>query len=95
VNGLQLLNKRGWLLNLMYSAALFWIILVMVSFCGCNPGLTIANLVITPIQDDESVYTIIVDQDSTEHWYDKAIYTEENYCYKHHIWENVRKKNSE
>ena len=45
-------------------------------------------------------YLIITDQDSSQHWYvsntiNNGITVGENYCYKHHIWEDVRKKNSE
>ena len=71
-------------------------ILALVSLStGCNSGWSVANLEITPSNNQDTLYIIIVDQDSTIHWYNNSIYVEENYCYKHHIWENVRKKNSE
>ena len=68
---------------------------IITTLVGCNSGWSVANFEITPSNSQDTLYIVIIDQDSTEHWYDKAIYTEENYCYKHHIWEDVRKKNSE
>ena len=68
---------------------------VITTITGCNSGWSVANLEITPSNNKDTLYVVIKDQDSTEHWYDGSIYVEENYCYKHHIWENVRKKKSE
>ena len=68
---------------------------IITTIVGCNSGWSVANLEITPSDNQDTLYIVIIDQDSTTHWYDKAIYKEENYCYKHHIWEDVRKKNSE
>ena len=68
---------------------------VISTLVGCNSGWSVANLEITPSDSQDTLYIVIIDQDSTVHWYNKAIYTEENYCFKHHIWEDVRKKNSE
>ena len=68
---------------------------VITTLVGCNSGWSVANLEITPSDSQDTLYIVIIDQDSTVHWYNKAIYTEENYCFKHHIWEDVRKKNSE
>ena len=65
---------------------------VITTITGCNSGWSVANLIITPIDNQDTFYIVIVDQDSTTHWYDETIYTEENYCFKHHIWEDVRKK---
>jgi len=78
---------------------LFWwlvmlllILGVITTITGCNSGWSVANLEITPSDNQDTFYIVIVDQDSTTHWYDKTIYIEENYCFKHHIWEDVRKK---
>ena len=93
MNGLVKANERK--LLFWWLVMLLLILGVITTITGCNSGWSVANLIITPVDKNNSVYTIIVDQDSTVHWYDKAIYTEENYCFKHHIWEDVRKKNSE
>ena len=79
----------GWL------GVLIAILLILMTLSSCKGGWSVANLEITPSDNQDSLYLVIIDQDSTTHWYNGAIYVEENYCYKHHIWEDVRKKNSE
>tara|TARA_R100000654_G_scaffold74341_2_gene108491 strand:+ start:97 stop:366 length:270 start_codon:yes stop_codon:yes gene_type:complete len=79
----------GWL------GILIAILLIVITISGCRGSWSVANLEITPLDNQDSLYLVIIDQDSTTHWYNGAIYVEENYCYKHHIWEDVRKKNSE
>jgi hypothetical protein len=42
-------------------------------------------------------FMVITDQDSLQHWYQRTttqggILVGENYCYRHHNWEDVRKK---
>jgi uncharacterized lipoprotein YajG len=42
-------------------------------------------------------FMVITDQDSLQHWYERTttqggILVGENYCYRHHNWEDVRKK---
>ena len=42
-------------------------------------------------------FMVITDQDSSQHWYQRTttqggILVGDNYCYKHHNWEDVRKK---
>ena len=42
-------------------------------------------------------FMVITDQDSSQHWYQRTttqggILVGENYCYRHHNWEDVRKK---
>ncbi len=79
----------GWL------SILIAILLIVITLSGCRGGWSVANLEITPSDNQDTLYIVIIDQDSTTHWYNNAIYVEENYCYKHHMWEDVRKKNSE
>ena len=88
--------KQGekWLL-FTWICFLIWLYLIITSFYACSSGLSVANLEITPSNNQDTLYIVIIDQDSTTHWYNNSIYVEENYCYKHHIWEDVRKKNSE
>ena len=89
------LNNNEKKLLFWWAMMLLLILGIITTIIGCNSGWSVANLEITPSNNQDTLYIVIVDQDSAEHWYDKAIYTEENYCYKHHIWEDVRKKNSE
>ena len=42
-------------------------------------------------------FMVITDQDSSQHWYQRTttqggILVGDNYCYRHHNWEDVRKK---
>ena len=81
---------------------LFWWVVMLIlmlfnitSVCGCSQGLSVANLDITPSESMAIAYIVIYDQDSTQHWYESLMHNVEHYCYKHHIWEDVRKKNSE
>ena len=73
--------------------ALLVVILVMITtFTGCKGGWSVGGLQITPSDSVEISYLVIVDQDSSEHWYEPSIEMGGNYCYKHHIWEDVRRK---
>jgi len=89
------LNNNEKKLLFWWAMMLLLILGIITTIVGCNSGWSVANLEITPSNNQDTLYIIIVDQDSTIHWYNNSIYVEENYCYKHHIWENVRKKNSE
>tara|TARA_R100000234_G_scaffold98805_1_gene67393 strand:+ start:448 stop:714 length:267 start_codon:yes stop_codon:yes gene_type:complete len=76
----------GWL------GILIAILLIVMTFSGCNGGWSVAGIQITPSDSIEISYLIIIDQDSSQHWYEPSIEMGDNYCYKHHIWEDVRKK---
>jgi len=66
---------------------------VITTITGCNSGWSVAGVQITPSDSVEISYLVIIDQDSSKHWYEPSIKMGDNYCYKHHIWEDVRKKN--
>jgi len=68
------------------------IVLILMTLSSCSTGWSVSDFEITPSNNQNTSYTIILDQDSTTHWYDGSIYVEENYCYKHHVWEDVKKK---
>jgi hypothetical protein len=65
---------------------------IITTVSGCNSGLSVGGLEISPSDSVEISYLVIVDQDSSQHWYRPSIETGDNYCYKHHSWEDVRKK---
>jgi len=78
---------------------LFWwlVMLLMIlgiitTVSGCNSGLSVGGLEISPSDSVEISYLVIIDQDSSQHWYRPSIEIGDNYCYKHHSWEDVRKK---
>jgi len=79
---------------------LLMILIIITTITGCNSGWSIGNLDISPSDSVHINYLVITDQDSSQHWYvsntvNNGITVGENYCYKHNIWENVRKKNGE
>jgi len=90
----EIMGISAWLILMLF-------ILVLVSLsAGCKSGWSVGSLDITPSDSIHIDYLIITDQDSSQHWYvsntvNNGITIGENYCYKHHIWEDVRKKNSE
>jgi hypothetical protein len=73
--------------------SLFLLIVSFVSSCG--NGWTIGGLEVSPSDSVEVNYLIITDQDSVQHYYKPSIgdgiLVGDNYCYKHSIWEDVRK----
>ena len=76
---------------------LLMILIIITTITGCNNGWSIGNLDISPSDSIHIDYLIITDQDSSQHWYvsntvNNGITVGENYCYKHQIWEDVRKK---
>ncbi len=75
-----------------WIALLVMILVMITTFTGCNGGWSVGGLQITPSDSVEISYLVIVDQDSSEHWYEPSIEMGGNYCYKHHIWEDVRRK---
>tara|TARA_R100000995_G_scaffold46482_1_gene21993 strand:- start:379 stop:645 length:267 start_codon:yes stop_codon:yes gene_type:complete len=85
--------KQGekWLL-FTWICFLIWLYLIITSFYACSNGWSVANIEVTPSDSIDISYLIIVDQDSVSHWYEYDIEMGDNYCYKHHIWEDVRKK---
>jgi len=68
------------------------ILLGSIILMNCNGGWSIGSLEISPADSVEIDYLVIIDQDSSKHWYKPNIEIGENYCYKHHIWEDVRRK---
>ena len=75
-----------------WVAMLIGILLIVMTLSSCNGGLSIGGLEISPSDSVEISYLVIVDQDSSQHWYKPSIEIGDNYCYKHHLWEDVRKK---
>ena len=86
---------------------LFWwvimlliILVIIATITGCNNGWSVGNLDISPSDSIHIDYLIITDQDSSQHWYvsntiNNGITVGENYCYRHNVWEDVRKKKGE
>ena len=76
------------------------ILIIITTITGCNNGWSVGNLDISPSDSIHIDYLIITDQDSSQHWYvsntiNNGITVGENYCYRHNVWEDVRKKKSE
>tara|TARA_R100001440_G_scaffold10956_1_gene19799 strand:- start:13 stop:279 length:267 start_codon:yes stop_codon:yes gene_type:complete len=86
------LNRNEKILLSGWIAMLLFFLLLITTLSGCNGGWSIGNLDISPSDSIYIDYLIIVDQDSSHHWYKPNIEIGDNYCYKHHIWEDVRKK---
>ena len=81
---------------------LFWwlVMLLMIlgiitTVSGCKSGWIIGGLDVSPSDSVNIDYLVITDQDSTQHLYipsiGDGIVVGDNYCYKHNIWEDVRK----
>ena len=78
---------------------LFWwvvmllmILVIITTITGCKSGWSVGGLQISPSDSVHIDYLVIIDQDSSQHWYEPSIEIGDNYCYKHHIWEDVRRK---
>ena len=67
--------------------------LFLMNILGCSQGWSVGGIQITP-QDTviNTAFIEIMSHDSIQHWYEPSIEMGDNYCYKHHIWEDVRKK---
>lgn len=74
---------------------LIMILGVITTVSGCNSGWSVGNLEVSPSESVHIDYLVITDQDSTQHLYRPSIgegmIVGDNYCYKHNIWEDVRK----
>ena len=74
---------------------LIMILGVITTVSGCNSGWSVGNLEVSPSESVHIDYLVITDQDSTQHLYrpsiGEGIIVGDNYCYKHNIWEDVRK----
>tara|TARA_X000001388_G_C2228597_1_gene122166 strand:+ start:952 stop:1239 length:288 start_codon:yes stop_codon:yes gene_type:complete len=87
----EIMGIAAWLILMLF-------ILALVSLStGCNSGWSVGSLAITPSDSIHIDYLIITDQDSSQHWYlsntvNDGIIVGSNYCHKHEIWEDVRKK---
>ena len=87
----EIMGVAAWLILMLF-------ILALVSLStGCNSGWSVGSLDITPSDSIYIDYLIITDQDSSQHWYlsntvNNGIVVGNNYCHKHEIWEDVRKK---
>ena len=87
----EIMGIAAWIFLMLF-------ILALVSLsAGCKSGWSVGNLDISPSDSIHIDYLVITDQDSSQHWYvsntiNNGITIGENYCYKHHIWEDVRKK---
>ena len=76
---------------------LFVILGGLVLLGSCNGGWTVAGVDISPSDTVRADFMVIVDQDSTKHWYvrttvDGGILVGDNWCHKHGQWEKVEKK---
>ena len=79
--------------NTITTPLIRWAVLFFVFLLpSCNGGWSIGGLEISPSDSVNIDYLIIIDQDSSHHWYKPNIEIGDNYCYKHHIWEDVRRK---
>ncbi len=60
---------------------------------SCSTGWSVGGYELSP-QDTTNltIFTEIVDQDSTVHWYHGNISSESNWCYRHEEWEDIRIK---
>ena len=73
------------------------IIFAIFIFSACNGGWSVAGVEISPSDSISTNFMIIQDQDSVKHWYVRTtvgggVLVGDNYCHRHHEWEDVRKK---
>jgi len=68
-------------------------LLIISGIPSCSQGWIVANVALTP-QDTviNTVFTEIVDADSSLHWFHGNISDYSNWCYKHERWEEVKVK---
>jgi len=89
------LNKNEKKLLFWWIVMLIMILGVITTVSGCNSGWSVGNLEVSPSDSVHIDYLVITDQDSTQHLYrpsiGEGIIVGDNYCYKHNIWEDVRK----
>tara|TARA_R110001583_G_scaffold122794_1_gene274080 strand:+ start:1610 stop:1888 length:279 start_codon:yes stop_codon:yes gene_type:complete len=89
------LNKNEKKLLFWWIVMLIMILGVITTVSGCNSGWSVGNLEVSPSESVHIDYLVITDQDSTQHLYRPSIgegmIVGDNYCYKHNIWEDVRK----
>ena len=66
------------------------IILLLTSLLGCSQGWSVGGVVLTP-QDtvQNTVFIEIMDADSVVHYYHGRVYTQSNWCWLHHQFEDV------
>ena len=80
----------GWLCFLLF------ILLIITTVTGCKSGWSVGGLDISPSDSISIEYLVITDQDSVQHLYRpsilEGIVVGDNYCHKHNVWEDVRKK---
>ena len=77
------------ILKLLVRVMIF--LLIMSGIPSCSQGWIVGNIPLTP-QDTvtNTVFTEIVDADSTIHWFHGSISDHSNWCYKHQRLEEVR-----
>lgn len=83
-------EDRKDLITVLLAVVIIFAIFIL-SACSSNSG---------SISPEDTLYIdfmVITDQDSSQHWYQRTttqggILVGDNYCYRHHNWEDVRKK---
>jgi hypothetical protein len=83
--------------DIIRGIAFLVIVLGAIILSACSDNLAVGNLNISPNDSLYIDFIVITDQDSSKHWYERTttkggILVGENYCYRHHNWEDVRKK---
>ena len=72
--------------------AIFLLLFLLLVPIGCNGGWVIAGWEVTPSDSSHHIFVSLFDQDSTQHSYKRPVHLDgDNWCYKHDIWEVVRK----
>ena len=66
------------------------IFLLFITITGCGTGWSVAGYQITP-QDTVSntVFIEIMGTDSVVHYYHGTVYTNSNWCWRHHQFEDI------
>ena len=79
------------ILKLLVRVMIF--LLIMSGIPSCNQGWIVGNIPLTP-QDTltNTVFTEIMDVDSTIHWFHGRISDDSNWCYKHQRMEQIEVK---
>lgn len=64
--------------------------ILLTSFLGCSQGWSVGGVVLTP-QDTVSntVFIELMGADSVIHYYHGRVYTQSNWCWLHHQFEDI------
>ena len=82
------MENKNWLIYIYWIT--LWL-LVFLSLHSCT-GWSVSGYEISNRDSSNVKFEVIISSDKKEHWYHNAIFNDENWCYRHNIWEDVKTK---